>query len=148
MFIADNVKYKWIVFLGAAFALVFTSFIGVFFGHLMTKFISPKNIKILAAAVFIIIGVFMLISVFREKPEESNKQIIKISNMIKEIEKIDKCRVCFKFNKFLEDNNEILKNEEINIVKENLNKTNACDNCNTEKLKNELLKITADKKEV
>lgn len=48
------------VFLGASAALVLVTLIGVLFGGMLTKFIGERMIKTLAAACFIIVGLFLL----------------------------------------------------------------------------------------
>lgn len=130
-FTADNVKFKWIVFFAAAAALVFTTFIGVFFGHIITKLVSPKLIKIIAAVLFIIIGGIMLYGAAKDSPE--NSKIQKLSAKIKEIQNIEKCRYCSKFNSFISDNCSDLKEFEPETGE--LHPPYNCGDCNTEKLK-------------
>ncbi|HPG31805.1 MAG TPA: TMEM165/GDT1 family protein [bacterium] len=130
-FTADNVKFKWIVFFAAASALVFTTFIGVFFGHIITKIISPKLIKIIAAVLFIIIGAIMLYGAASDSPE--NSKIQKLSAKIREIQNIEKCRYCTKFNEFISDN--CSEATGINPEKGGLHPPYNCDDCNTEALK-------------
>ena len=132
-FTADNAKYKWIVFFAAASALCLTTFLGVFFGHLITKFVSPKTIKITAALIFIIIGVFMFVNAIREKDEAINENIIKLNAKILEIQKIEKCRTCRKFNDFINDKSKII-DKKIVIEKTNIHEPFHCENCNTDML--------------
>ncbi|HPT76279.1 MAG TPA: TMEM165/GDT1 family protein [Defluviitaleaceae bacterium] len=48
------------IFLGASFALVLVTFIGVFLGEYVSKFIPEHVIKIIAGCLFIAIGIFIL----------------------------------------------------------------------------------------
>lgn len=48
------------VFLGAAFALVLSSFLGVLFGEAITKVIPPRVIQTVAGAAFIGLGALMV----------------------------------------------------------------------------------------
>jgi len=137
-FTADNAKFKWIVFCAAAGALVATTFLGVFFGHLITRYIPPKYIKIAAGALFVIIGLFMLINTYRE-PEIST-EIARLSTRIREIQQIEKCNLCVKFNNLINENAARLE-KTIKPVSENLHQPLNCVECNTEKIKKELLKI-------
>ena len=133
-FTADNAKYKWVVFFAAASALCLTTFLGVFFGHIITKFVSPKTIKITAALLFIIIGVFMLVSASREKAGAINETIRKLNAKILEIQKNEKCRLCRKFNDFLLENRDLI-DKNITIAQANIHEPMHCANCNTEVLK-------------
>ncbi|HOK39762.1 MAG TPA: TMEM165/GDT1 family protein [bacterium] len=127
-FTVENNKYKLFVFLGAAFALILTSFIGVFFGSVITKYFPEKYIKFFSAILFLIIGIIMLISLSREQ-ENQNAKIMKL---IEKISSIEKCNNCVKFNKFKEDNQIIDSNKK--LKKEDLHEPYNCENCNTEKL--------------
>jgi Predicted membrane protein len=49
------------VFIGSAGALVLTSFLGVVFGSVVHKLVSPNIIKTSAAILFIVLGLWMLI---------------------------------------------------------------------------------------
>lgn len=50
------------VFVGSAGALVLTSLLGVVFGGLVGRLVSPQVIKIGAGSLFVILGIWMLIS--------------------------------------------------------------------------------------
>ena len=52
----DNATSKWVVFAGAAFALVLSSFLAVILGDAVSRWISPKVLKIAAGVVFVVIG--------------------------------------------------------------------------------------------
>lgn len=56
LFAADKQANKWTVFLGASAALVLTSAIGVLAGHLLSNFITPKTLHIIAGVGFLLIG--------------------------------------------------------------------------------------------
>jgi putative Ca2+/H+ antiporter (TMEM165/GDT1 family) len=55
-------KSRLAVFIGSAGALVLTSLLGVVFGAAVAKFIPPNYIKIGAGVLFVILGLWMLIS--------------------------------------------------------------------------------------
>ncbi len=61
LFATDKEANKWIVFLGASFALVTTSAIGVLAGDLISQYIDKKYLNYIAAIGFIVVGIFMLI---------------------------------------------------------------------------------------
>lgn len=61
LFAADHDVSKWTVFIGASLALIATSAIGVLAGGLISQFISPRNLSLIAGAGFILIGVFTLV---------------------------------------------------------------------------------------
>jgi putative Ca2+/H+ antiporter (TMEM165/GDT1 family) len=50
------------VFVGAAAALVLTSLIAVAFGSAVGKLIPPRHIKIGAGALFVLLGIWMLLA--------------------------------------------------------------------------------------
>ncbi len=50
------------VFLGSACALILTSLLAVLFGGLVSKFVPENVIKLSAGALFIILGLWMIIS--------------------------------------------------------------------------------------
>ncbi len=131
-FTADNAKYKWLVFFAAAAALTLTSFLGVFFGHLITKFISPKTIKYAAGILFVGIGFFMLLNAHLES--RASDAIEKLNSRIIEIQKIEKCRMCKKFNNLLTENKDKI-NKNIYIENENLHNEFYCNNCSADELK-------------
>jgi putative Ca2+/H+ antiporter (TMEM165/GDT1 family) len=62
---ASESKSPLSVFIGAALALVCTSFLGVVLGGVLGKFVPERVMKILAAAVFLGFGVWTLIEGIR-----------------------------------------------------------------------------------
>jgi putative Ca2+/H+ antiporter (TMEM165/GDT1 family) len=62
LFSAEAKVSKWVIFAGAALALVLTSAIGVLVGAQVERFISPRTLKIVAGVGFIAIGVWTLVS--------------------------------------------------------------------------------------
>jgi Ca2+/H+ antiporter, TMEM165/GDT1 family len=54
-------KSRLAVFIGSAGALVLTSLLGVVFGAAVAKLVPPNYIKIGAGALFVILGLWMLI---------------------------------------------------------------------------------------
>jgi putative Ca2+/H+ antiporter (TMEM165/GDT1 family) len=60
LFAADKAASKWIVFSGAAAALVATSAIGVAAGALLSQMVDVKVMSIIAGSAFIVIGVWTL----------------------------------------------------------------------------------------
>ena len=60
LFAADQTAGKWVVFLGAASALVLTSAIGVAAGALLSQFINMRTMSIIAGSGFILIGAWTL----------------------------------------------------------------------------------------
>jgi putative Ca2+/H+ antiporter (TMEM165/GDT1 family) len=60
LFAADKDVSKWAVFVGASVALIATSALGVAAGTLLSEFLSPKLLGIIAGVGFIVIGVFTL----------------------------------------------------------------------------------------
>jgi putative Ca2+/H+ antiporter (TMEM165/GDT1 family) len=62
LFAAESAKSKWVIFAGAALALVCTSAIGVLIGAQMERFISPRTLKLAAGAGFVAIGVWTILS--------------------------------------------------------------------------------------
>lgn len=128
-FTADNNKYKWFVFFGAAFALVLTSFLGVFFGYLLTEYIPLRYIKLASGILFLVIGILLIVSYIN--PAE--KKYTKLTDEILRISKIEKCRYCIKFNQFLKlhNDNEEIKNLNL-VVTGKLHNPLECEECNTE----------------
>ena len=59
-FSADT-KSRLAVFIGSASALVMTSLLAVVFGAAVAKLIPPQTIKIGAGALFVVLGLWMLI---------------------------------------------------------------------------------------
>jgi len=53
---------KWIVFLGSALALVFTSAIGVIAGSAVSRYINPKYLSWIAGVAFILVGVWTIVN--------------------------------------------------------------------------------------
>ena len=60
LFAAESARSKWIIFAGAALALVCTSAIGVLIGAQIERFISPRTLKLIAGAGFIAIGIWTM----------------------------------------------------------------------------------------
>jgi len=62
LFSAEAKVSKWVIFAGAALALVLTSAIGVLVGAQIERFVSPRTLKIVAGVGFIAIGLWTLVS--------------------------------------------------------------------------------------
>jgi putative Ca2+/H+ antiporter (TMEM165/GDT1 family) len=62
LFAAEAKSNKWIVFAGAALALVLAAAIGVMVGAQLERLISPRTLKIVAGVGFIAIGLWTIIS--------------------------------------------------------------------------------------
>jgi putative Ca2+/H+ antiporter (TMEM165/GDT1 family) len=60
LFAADKEVSKWLVFIGASLALIATSAIGVLAGGLVSQYVSPRMLQIVAGIGFIAIGVWTL----------------------------------------------------------------------------------------
>ncbi|MBN2070191.1 MAG: TMEM165/GDT1 family protein [Candidatus Krumholzibacteriota bacterium] len=60
LFASDKDTHKWSVFAGASLALLATSALAVFFGSLLSNYLSPKVMSIIAGAGFILIGILIL----------------------------------------------------------------------------------------
>ncbi len=60
LFASDTKTSKWLVFAGAALALVATSAIAVVLGSTVSTMVSEKTLKIVAGSGFILIGVWTL----------------------------------------------------------------------------------------
>lgn len=60
LFAADKEVSKWVVFCGAALALVATSAIGVLLGGMVSSLIGEKQLHYLAGAGFVAIGAWTL----------------------------------------------------------------------------------------
>ncbi len=60
-------KNRWIIFLGGSIALVMSTFIAVFLGGALSRFINPFWLQFIAALLLITLGMFLLIQSFREK---------------------------------------------------------------------------------
>ncbi len=48
------------VFIGASLALILVTYIGAFFGNLVTKYIPTYILKLLSGILFLIIGIFVI----------------------------------------------------------------------------------------
>jgi putative Ca2+/H+ antiporter (TMEM165/GDT1 family) len=57
---ADRPGARWVVFAGAATALVLTSLIGVLAGGLVSQYLPERAVRIVAATAFIVIGLWTL----------------------------------------------------------------------------------------
>lgn len=62
LFAAKAETSKWVIFLAASLALVLAAAIGVLLGGVVERFISPRALKMVAGAGFIVIGVWTLVS--------------------------------------------------------------------------------------
>lgn len=60
LLIAAESQSPWIVFLGAAFALIATSLIGVLLGYWLSKRVSPKTMDLAAATVLMSVSILLL----------------------------------------------------------------------------------------
>lgn len=60
LYAADKDVSKWVVFAGASLALILTSALGVLAGALISQFINPKALSIVAGLGFIAVGVWTL----------------------------------------------------------------------------------------
>jgi putative Ca2+/H+ antiporter (TMEM165/GDT1 family) len=60
LFAADRAASKWVIFFGAASALVLTSAIGVAAGALLSQVINVKTMSLIAGTGFILIGAWTL----------------------------------------------------------------------------------------
>ncbi|VBB41303.1 conserved hypothetical protein [uncultured Desulfatiglans sp.] len=59
--LAANIKSRLAVFLGSAGALIMTSLLAVLFGSLVSRMVPPQYIKLGAGALFIVLGVWMVL---------------------------------------------------------------------------------------
>jgi len=64
LFSADKPASKWVVFAGSASALVLAAAIGVLAGGWIAQHVSPRHLKLVAGAGFMLIGVWTLRSAF------------------------------------------------------------------------------------
>ncbi|MBI2415961.1 MAG: TMEM165/GDT1 family protein [Candidatus Kerfeldbacteria bacterium] len=62
LFAANKDHNKWVVFLGAALALVLTSAIGVILGSTLSNYVNEKTLKMIGGAGFIIVGIWTLLA--------------------------------------------------------------------------------------
>ncbi len=60
LFAADKEVSKWVVFMGASLALVATSALGVLAGGVLSEYIGEKQLRYIAGAGFIVIGIWTL----------------------------------------------------------------------------------------
>mgnify|MGYP000947742670 CR=1 FL=1 len=58
---AADTKSRLAVFLGSAGALIMTSLLAVLFGSLVSRMVPPQCIKLGAGALFIVLGVWMVL---------------------------------------------------------------------------------------
>jgi len=61
LFAADAETNKWLVFVGASFALIATSALGVLGGGVISQYVSERTLQSVAGIGFIIIGVWTLL---------------------------------------------------------------------------------------
>ena len=61
LFASDREVSAWVVFIAASLALVLTSALGVLAGTLLSHWINPKMLGVLAGVAFIVIGVVTLV---------------------------------------------------------------------------------------
>lgn len=127
-FAANNTADKWIVFAASAIALALSSFLGVFFGHYIAQYFTPKQIKLAAALLFIIIGLLTLHSALSAEPSKKYDRIIQF---LKERQNTD-CMGCENFQSTLRK----IQKPEIaeGFIQEPLHPSKGCQNCNAEKL--------------
>lgn len=62
LYAADKSANKWVVFTGAALALILATALGVLVGGLISHYVSPKALSTLAGLGFIGVGVWTLYS--------------------------------------------------------------------------------------
>lgn len=62
LFATKEESNKWAIFLGSAVALVLAAGIGVLVGEQLGKWISPKTLKWIAGAGFVVIGIWTIVS--------------------------------------------------------------------------------------
>lgn len=60
LFAADRGVSKWLVFIGASLALVFTSAIGVLAGTAVSQYIGERALHLIAGTGFVVIGLWTL----------------------------------------------------------------------------------------
>lgn len=63
-FAAQNAAAKWTVFAASASALILTSLLGVLLGSVLARYVDPMHIKFGAAALFIILGIYLVFDAF------------------------------------------------------------------------------------
>jgi putative Ca2+/H+ antiporter (TMEM165/GDT1 family) len=62
LFASERGTSKWLIFAGAALALVVAAAIGVLVGAQIERFVKPATLKIIAGIGFIAIGIWTLVS--------------------------------------------------------------------------------------
>ena len=62
LFASNKAHNKWVIFFGAALALVLTSAIGVILGSTLSNYLNEKTLKIIGGAGFVIVGIWTLFS--------------------------------------------------------------------------------------
>lgn len=62
LFASERGTSKWLIFAGAALALVVAAAIGVLVGAQLERFVKPSTLKIIAGSGFIAIGIWTLVS--------------------------------------------------------------------------------------
>jgi len=60
LFASDREVSRWIVFIGAALALIVTSAIGVLAGGVVSRYVSEKFLRYIAGVGFVTIGVWTI----------------------------------------------------------------------------------------
>lgn len=63
---ASSSDSKWAVFIGSAVALVATSAIAVLTAGVIARYANPTYIKLGSGALFVVLGLILLIGVYRE----------------------------------------------------------------------------------
>ncbi len=61
LFSADQQANKTMVFFGAALALITTTAIGVLAGGVLSRYVSPKSLQLLAGFIFVVIGIWTIV---------------------------------------------------------------------------------------
>jgi putative Ca2+/H+ antiporter (TMEM165/GDT1 family) len=62
LFASEAKVSKWIIFAGSALALTLAAAIGVLVGAQLERFVSPRTLKVVAGAGFIVIGLWTIVS--------------------------------------------------------------------------------------
>ncbi len=134
-FAVQNASAKWIIFAASASALVLASFLGVIFGNVILKYISPMYIKFGSAIMFLLIGSFLMYAAFNDL---GNKKYEKIAEYLLE-KSHTQCIICEKFqNEIDKIDNDNLKKE---FKKENTVEEKGCPDCSTVLLRKYLSQI-------
>jgi putative Ca2+/H+ antiporter (TMEM165/GDT1 family) len=61
LFASDKGVSKWVIFAGASLALVATSALGVLAGGVLSQFVTPRQLQLVAGTGFIAIGIWTLV---------------------------------------------------------------------------------------